>query len=147
MGVASNGQPCVQAAVACMRKGEQACCKGRNVDWPTLLPSPPPSLRRCTQVGCGADELIDLLMRCVLDPGDAIIDCPPTFTMYAFDADVNDARVVTVPRVDGFRVNVPAVKAAVEKHKPKIVFVTSPNNPDGSMMPDEEVRRGRGSSL
>lgn len=61
-------------------------------------------------VGCGADELIDLLMRCVLDPGDKIVDCPPTFTMYAFDADVNDARVVTVPRLDGFKVDVPAVK-------------------------------------
>eukprot|EP00983_Pelagomonas_calceolata_P113917 1160038-Pelagomonas_calceolata.AAC.3 len=34
------------------------------------------------QVGCGADELIDLLMRCVLEPGDAIVDCPPTFTMW-----------------------------------------------------------------
>ncbi len=62
------------------------------------------------QVGCGADELIDLLMRCVLDPGDKIIDCPPTFTMYAFDADVNDARVVTVPRLDGFKIDVEGVK-------------------------------------
>ena len=35
----------------------------------------------CLQVGCGADELIDLLMRCVLDEGDKIVDCPPTFTM------------------------------------------------------------------
>ena len=63
---------------------------------------------RChaSQVGCGADELIDLLMRCVLDPGDAIVDCPPTFTMYVFDADVNDARVITVPRLDGFRLDV-----------------------------------------
>lgn len=59
------------------------------------------------QVGCGADELIDLLMRCVLDPGDVIVDCPPTFTMYAFDADVNNARVVTVPRLEGFRLDVP----------------------------------------
>lgn len=90
-------------------------------------------------VGCGADELIDLLMRCVLDPGEKIIDCPPTFTMYAFDADVNDARVVTVPRLDGFRIDIEGVKRAVEQHKPKILFLTSPNNPDGSMMPDEEV--------
>jgi hypothetical protein len=44
-------------------------------------------------VGCGADELIDLLMRCVLEPGDRIVDSPPTFTMYAFDADVNNAQV------------------------------------------------------
>lgn len=59
-----------------------------------------------TQVGCGADELIDLLMRCVLDPGDCIVDCPPTFTMYVFDAAVNDARVITVPRLDGFRLDI-----------------------------------------
>jgi histidinol-phosphate aminotransferase len=62
------------------------------------------------QVGCGADELIDLLMRCVLDPGDAIVDCPPTFTMYAFDADVNDARVITVPRLEGFKTDVQGIK-------------------------------------
>lgn len=62
--------------------------------------------RDAGQVGCGADELIDLLMRCVLDPGDAIVDCPPTFTMYVFDAAVNDARVVTVPRLDRFKLDV-----------------------------------------
>ncbi|KAK1294027.1 hypothetical protein QJS10_CPA16g01713 [Acorus calamus] len=44
--------------------------------------------------GCGADELIDLIMRCVLDPGDKILDCPPTFTMYEFDAAVNGALVI-----------------------------------------------------
>ncbi|KOM26282.1 hypothetical protein LR48_Vigan246s001000 [Vigna angularis] len=44
--------------------------------------------------GCGADELIDLIMRCVLDPGDKIVDCPPTFTMYEFDAAVNGALVI-----------------------------------------------------
>lgn len=68
-------------------------------------------------VGCGADELIDLLMRCVLDPQDKIIDCPPTFTMYVFDADVNDARVVTVPRLEGFKMDIEGVKKAVAEHK------------------------------
>lgn len=57
-------------------------------------------------MGCGADELIDLLMRCVLDPNDKIVDCPPTFTMYVFDAAVNGAQVVTVPRLDGFKIDV-----------------------------------------
>lgn len=58
------------------------------------------------QVGCGADELLDLIMRCCLDPGDKICDCPPTFTMYAFDAAVNDAEVVTVPRLPGFKIDI-----------------------------------------
>eukprot|EP00879_Flechtneria_rotunda_P021864 GHRR01023057.1.p1 GENE.GHRR01023057.1~~GHRR01023057.1.p1 ORF type:complete len:359 (+),score=48.83 GHRR01023057.1:22-1098(+) len=90
-------------------------------------------------VGCGADELIDLLMRCTLDPGDSIVDCPPTFTMYCFDADVNAAKVVTVPRLPGFRTDVQGVRRAVEQHSPKIVFLTSPNNPDGSVINDTDL--------
>lgn len=49
-------------------------------------------------------------MRCVLDSGDKIVDSPPTFTMYVFDSDVNDGRVVTVPRLDGFRIDVEGIK-------------------------------------
>ena len=53
-------------------------------------------------IGCGADELIDLLMRVIIEPGDKIIDCPPTFTMYGFDADVNNAQVIKIPRLEDF---------------------------------------------
>ncbi|KAK9862837.1 hypothetical protein WJX84_011215 [Apatococcus fuscideae] len=91
-------------------------------------------------VGCGADELIDLLMRCCLDPGDAILDCPPTFTMYAFDAAVNNARVISVPRKDDFQLDMPALLEAAREQKPRMIFVTSPNNPDGSLVPDEDLQ-------
>lgn len=91
-------------------------------------------------VGCGADELIDLIMRCTLDPGDKILDCPPTFTMYAFDAAVNGASVVKVPRLSGFGLDVPAIVEAVRRDEPKIVFLTSPNNPDGCLVSDEELK-------
>ena len=86
------------------------------------------------QVGCGADELIDLLMRCVLDPGDRIVDCPPTFTMYAFDAAVNGAEVITIPRLDGFRIDTPG-----ELLRKAIVLILKfrPSRPcqDGSIKP------------
>ncbi|KAL2893610.1 Histidinol-phosphate aminotransferase chloroplastic [Bienertia sinuspersici] len=83
-------------------------------------------------VGCGADELIDLIMRCVLEPGDKIVDCPPTFTMYEFDANVNAAVVLKAPRHADFSLNVEEISRVVELEKPKCVFLTSPNNPDGS---------------
>ena len=54
-------------------------------------------------LGNGADELIDLLMRAYLDPGDELMDFPPSFAMYAFNAQLQDARVVSVPRDDAFR--------------------------------------------
>lgn len=90
-------------------------------------------------VGCGADELIDLIMRCVLDPGDKVVDCPPTFTMYEFDAAVNGAAVVKVPRKSDFSLNVELIADAVEREKPKCIFLTSPNNPDGSIINDEDL--------
>ncbi|XP_021748338.1 histidinol-phosphate aminotransferase, chloroplastic-like isoform X1 [Chenopodium quinoa] len=90
-------------------------------------------------VGCGADELIDLIMRCVLEPGDKIVDCPPTFTMYEFDANVNGAVVLKVPRHADFSLNVEEIARTVELEKPKCIFLTSPNNPDGSIINDEDL--------
>ncbi|XP_020527206.1 histidinol-phosphate aminotransferase, chloroplastic isoform X2 [Amborella trichopoda] len=89
--------------------------------------------------GCGADELIDLIMRCVLDPGDKIVDCPPTFTMYEFDAAVNGALVLKVPRKQDFSLNVSHIIEVVKLEKPKCIFLTSPNNPDGSIINDEDI--------
>lgn len=91
--------------------------------------------------GAGADELIDLIMRLILDPGDAILNCPPTFSMYAFDAAIQDARVVNIPRRDDFSIDLNAIENAALEHKPKLLFLTSPNNPDGSLTPLEHIRR------
>ncbi|MCX6079102.1 MAG: histidinol-phosphate transaminase [Chloroflexi bacterium] len=85
--------------------------------------------------GSGADELIDLIMRVMLAAGDTLINCPPTFGMYAFDADLNAARVIDVPRQADFSLDLTGILAAVEKYKPKLIFLTSPNNPDGSLIP------------
>jgi aspartate/methionine/tyrosine aminotransferase len=36
-----------------------------------------------------------------------------------------------VPRLSGFALDVPGIVKAVQEHRPKLVFLTSPNNPDG----------------
>ncbi len=91
--------------------------------------------------GAGADELIDLTMRLFLQPGDAVLDCPPTFGMYSFDAAVAGARVIAVPRRPDWSVDVEAIEAAARRHRPKLLFVTSPNNPDGGWLPDADLAR------
>ena len=80
-------------------------------------------------------------MRVVLSPGDAIINCPPTFGMYAFDADLNNARVINVPRKADFSLDVDGILEAAEKFSPKLIFVTSPNNPDGSLIPQPVLQK------
>lgn len=92
-------------------------------------------------VGSGADELIDLLLRVLLEPGDCVINCPPTFGMYAFDTLLNAGQVVDVPRRADFSLDLPAIEAAVADRKPKALFITTPNNPDGSLPMPEEIDR------
>jgi histidinol-phosphate aminotransferase len=92
--------------------------------------------------GAGADELIDLALRPTLSPGDVVIDCPPTFGMYSFLAGVNNARLLSVPRRPDFSLDVEGVEAAVQNEpRAKVLFVCSPNNPDGSVTSDETLRR------
>ncbi len=91
--------------------------------------------------GSGADELIDLIMRVVLRPGETIINCPPTFGMYAFDADLNAARVIDVPRRDDFSLDIEQIIEKVEEHAPKLIFLTSPNNPDGSLIRQDTLQK------
>lgn len=90
-------------------------------------------------MGAGADELIDLIMRLVIDPGDVIINCPPTFGMYAFDGDLNQARVIDVPRRADFSLDMDGILTAVENYQPKLLFLANPNNPNGGLHPGEQI--------
>jgi histidinol-phosphate aminotransferase len=89
----------------------------------------------------GADELIDLIMRLFLDPGDAILNCPPTFGMYAFDADINGARVLSVRRKSDFSLDLEALEDVIRAQRPKLLFLASPNNPDGAVLPRDALQR------
>lgn len=91
--------------------------------------------------GAGADELIDLILRLFLAPGDLVLDCPPTFGMYAFDTRVNGGVIVAVPRRPDFSLDLDAVLAAAERARPKLLFLASPNNPDGGLVSDEVLER------
>ena len=91
--------------------------------------------------GAGADELIDLTMRLFLQPGDTILNCPPTFGMYAFDAAIAGGQVISVVRRPDFSLDLDAVEEAVHQHRPKLIFVACPNNPDGGWLPDAALER------
>ncbi len=90
--------------------------------------------------GAGADELIDLLLRVVLEPGEAVINCPPTFGMYSFDTRLNFGRVVDVERKADFSLDLAQIKQQAAATQAKIVFITSPNNPDGSLITPEDFQ-------
>ena len=53
-------------------------------------------------LGTGSDELLDVVIRLFVQPGDSIVNCPPTFGMYPFLAGVAGALTVAVPRKADF---------------------------------------------
>lgn len=89
--------------------------------------------------GAGADELIDLLLRVLLDPGDRVLVCPPTFGMYRFDTLLNGGQVVAVARRDDFSLDLEGIRRAVQVSSPSVLFLASPNNPDGRRLSAEEL--------
>lgn len=92
--------------------------------------------------GHGADELIDLIIRLFIVPGDAVINCPPTFGMYRFDTELNGGRVIDIERKTDFSLDTKKIVEIVNSDSNiKILFVTSPNNPDGGVLDDACLRQ------
>lgn len=86
-------------------------------------------------IGRGSDEAIDLLVRAFCCPGtDAIAISPPTFGMYAVCAAVQGAAVESISLTTRFELDPDAV-LAVMSPSVKILFVCSPNNPTGGLVP------------
>ena len=91
----------------------------------------------------GSDEAIDLLTRGFCRAGeDAVIVCPPTFGMYAVAARIQGAEVLRVPLVAarGFALDERAILESCSRSV-KLVFVCSPNNPTGNLVPEAELLR------
>jgi len=81
-------------------------------------------------IGNGSDEILVLALRAFVEPGDAVVVAQPTFLIYALQARVCGARVVSVP-LRNFRYDLPAMRAAVTSST-KLVFIANPDNPTGT---------------
>ena len=89
--------------------------------------------------GNGSDELIDMLFRMFIGPGDNIINLTPTFGMYSLGAEICGGEAVSVPRDADFEIDLEGVKLAITP-RTKAIVVCSPNNPTGNMPNEAEVR-------
>ena len=91
-------------------------------------------------LGNGSDELIDLLLLAVIDPGDEVIVPVPSFGVYLSRPPLFGARVVAVPRTETFALDLAAIEQAVTPHT-KLIFLASPNNPTGNLVSAGELER------
>src|SRR3989344_1793011 len=90
--------------------------------------------------GNGSDELIDLLIRAFVAPGEEIIINPPTFPMYEFSAQLSGAKVKAILRNTDFSIDPGKVIKSIGK-KTKLVFIESPGNLTGTIIPLETFEK------
>ncbi len=89
--------------------------------------------------GNGSDELINLIAHAYLGPGDEAVYSAHGFLMYKIATLASGAKPIAVPE-KAYRADVDAMLACVTP-RTKIVFLANPNNPTGTYLPNEEVRR------
>src|ERR1039458_6859525 len=89
--------------------------------------------------GAGSDDLLNLIARAYLTDGDEAIHTTHGFLVYPIATLGTGAKPVAAPEKN-FTADVDAILAAVSK-KTKVVFLANPNNPTGTYIPFDEVKR------
>jgi histidinol-phosphate aminotransferase len=89
--------------------------------------------------GAGSDDLLNLLARAYLADGDEAIHTTHGFLVYPIATLGTGAMPVVAPETN-YTASVDAILAAVTK-KTKIVFLANPNNPTGTYISFDEVKR------
>jgi histidinol-phosphate aminotransferase len=89
--------------------------------------------------GTGSDELINLLARCYAGPGDEVLYSRHGFLLYPIAAQAVGALPVAAPE-KSLTADVDGLLARVSE-KTRLVFIANPNNPTGTFVPRDAIRR------
>ncbi|MCP4070840.1 MAG: histidinol-phosphate transaminase [Hyphomicrobiales bacterium] len=89
--------------------------------------------------GAGSDELLSLIANAYLSKGDEAVYSQHGFLMYPIIISATGAKAVVAREIDCVA-NVDAILSCIGE-RTKIVFLANPNNPTGTYLPIEEVRR------
>ena len=91
--------------------------------------------------GAGSDEILCLICRAYAGPGTEVIHTEHGFLMYGIYAQSVGAKPVVVPETN-LMADVDQILEAVTD-RTRIVFLASPNNPTGTVVPAEDLQRLR----
>jgi histidinol-phosphate aminotransferase len=65
-------------------------------------------------IGNGSDEVLSILFRCLLEPGDGIVTAWPTYSLYPTLTEILGAHVEAIDVREDWRMDLPAMLAAVQ---------------------------------
>jgi histidinol-phosphate aminotransferase len=90
----------------------------------------------CILQGNGSDELIYYLITTF---GGPVLYPVPTFSMYGIISRALGEKDIAVPLDEEFDLDLKRMMSAVKKERPKLIFLSSPNNPTGNCFSAEKI--------
>ncbi|BAF90617.1 histidinol-phosphate aminotransferase precursor [Azorhizobium caulinodans ORS 571] len=90
--------------------------------------------------GAGSDEILNLIAHAYVGPGDEAIHCAHGFLVYKIATLGAGGVPVVVPDREDLQMDVDAIIGAVTE-RTRVIFLANPNNPTGTYLPFNEVRR------
>ncbi len=91
-------------------------------------------------LGAGSTEVIDIVIRTFVGPGEEVLLSVPTFSMYEARTRVVGGVPVHVHMTEDHDFDVPALLGAITE-RTKVIFLCTPNNPTGNRMQEADLRR------
>jgi histidinol-phosphate aminotransferase len=88
--------------------------------------------------GNGSDELIYYMITTF---GGPVMYPVPTFSMYGIISQALGEKKIEIPLDKEFDLDIEKFLAAIKRHKPKLIFLSSPNNPTGNCFSSERILR------
>ena len=92
-------------------------------------------------LGNGSDEIIQMLTLAIARPGATVMSVDPTFVMFRLIAAFCGVRYVGIPLAADFALDAQRMVAAIEEHRPALVFIAYPNNPTGNLFDEAAIDR------
>ena len=89
----------------------------------------------------GSNEIMLHVLQAFGGPGRTCLTFTPTYSMYPEYARDTLTDYVTRPRREDFTLDVDAAVTAINELRPAVVILASPNNPTGTALPLEDIRR------
>jgi histidinol-phosphate aminotransferase len=97
-------------------------------------------------LGTGSTELIDIIIRTFVSPGEEVLLSVPTFSMYENRTRAVGGVPVLVPMTEDNGFDIGRMVSAVTE-RTKVVFLCTPNNPTGNRVDEGSLRRVLGLGL
>jgi histidinol-phosphate aminotransferase len=89
-------------------------------------------------VGAGTEGVVYALFQAIIDEGDHVVHCTPTYPLHILAAKAAGATCVAVPLTDTFTPTADMITAACSE-RTKVVIICNPNNPTGTIMSRSEL--------